>query len=325
MKAYIQAMANYLPERILDNHELEKTLDTNNEWIITRTGIEQRHIADRYETAFSMAMQAINVLKNKNISFSNVEAIIVPTTTKEHLFPSTASLIQNALGIKNCMSMDISCACSGYIYAVNTATVLIESGKCRNVLIVATENMTKDVDWNDRSTAILFGDAAHVCLMGAREDEKKEVIFMDMGVEPRDDILAIKSSGSANPISEENIDKKFDKIYMEGAEVFKVAVTHFKETILKTLEKAKISISDISVFVPHQANLRIIKSLAREMSIPMEKILLVINKCGNTSATSIGLTLSNAVDDGKIKEGDNILLAAFGAGLTWGATIIRWC
>lgn len=322
MKAKITYTANYLPENILTNADLEKTLDTNNEWIVSRTGIEERHIANANENACTMAMSAIANLKNKGADLSDVDAIVVSTTTKNYLSPSTASLIQTALGLNSCMTFDLSAACSGYIFGLNTITSMIESGAFKKVLFVASEKLSVDTDWENRGTAILFGDACSVAVLEANDVDDSGVVEIDMEVEQRD-ILAIKSSGSACPITEEAIDNKEDKIHMEGSEVFKLAVTRFKSSILKAIEKSALKLDDIKLMIPHQANLRIIKALAREMDLSLEKVMVTVQKYGNTSASSIGLALTDAIEKGLVKKGDYVLMSAFGAGLTYGTTIIK--
>lgn len=320
-RAYIKQLANYLPKKVMTNDDFEKFLDTNNEWIVTRTGIETRHIAEN-ETPFEMGMNAVKNLQNKGVDLSEVDAIIVPTTTKEYLFPSTAGMIQNALGLKHCFAFDSAAACSGYIYALNTATVLIESGECKNVLIVASEKLTKDINWQDRGTAILFGDAAHALLISSSDDDRG-VIAMDMKADAREDLIVLRG-GSAAPIEAELCDDPKFKIFMNGSETFKVAVTEFENSINTVLKKADVTLSDINFFVPHQANLRIIQAVAKRVGIGLDNVGLILNKYGNTSSTSIGLGLCESVEKGRIKEGDIVLLTAFGAGFTWGSTLMKW-
>lgn len=323
-KAYINSLANYIPEKVMTNFDFEKMFETNNEWIVSRTGIETRHFARDDEGDYEMAIKAIENLQKKGTDLSKVDAIIVPTTTKDYSFPSTAGLIQKHLGLKNCFTFDLSAACSGYIYSLNTAASLIESGDAKNVLIVAAEKLTKDTDFDDRSTAILFGDAASTALISATDDDSKGIISMDMKSQVRDDILLLKAGGSAYPISGEAIDKKEDKLFMEGTEVFKIAVTEFVNSIDRVIEKAKLSIKDISFFVPHQANMRIVQAVAKRIGVSFDKIGIILNKYGNTSSSSIGIGLTEAYEAGKIKKGDVVLLTAFGAGLTWGSSLIRW-
>ena len=281
-RAYIKNIAYYVPEKILDNKYFESILDTNNEWIITRTGIETRHMAREDETIFEMGLNAVRKLEKKGVDLNEVDAILVPTVTKDYIFPSMAGQIQNALGLKHCFALDLSAACSGYIYSLNTATALIESGQCKNVLIVSCEKLTKDINWKDRGTAILFGDAATASLITTRDDGKG-IIGMHMQSEP-----------------------------------------DMTNSIDKVLETSGKQLSDVSFFVPHQANLRIMQAVAKRIGLPMDKVSVVLNKFGNCSSASIGLALTDALENNKINDGDLVLLTGFGGGFTWGSTLMIW-
>ncbi len=319
-RAYIKNIAYYVPERILDNKYFESILDTNDEWIITRTGIETRHMARADETIFEMGLNAVRNLEKKGIDLKEVDAILVPTVTKDYIFPSMAGQLQKTLGLKHCFAVDLSAACSGYIYSLNTATALIESGQCRNVLIVSSEKLTKDINWNDRGTAILFGDASTASLITAREDGKG-IIGMHMQSEP--DMSIVLNGGSACPINE-NINAPEFKIYMEGSETFKRAVIEFSNSIDKVLESSGKKLSDVKYFVPHQANLRIMQAVAKRIGLSMDKVSVVLNKFGNCSSASMGLALADALDNNKINDGDLVLFTGFGGGFTWGSTLIIW-
>lgn len=324
MKAYIKYFANYLPEKVLTNYDLEKTLDTNNEWIVSRTGIEQRRIAED-ETISEMAVNAVKKLIEKCENIEDTDVIIVATSTKDYIFPSTAGIIQKEFNIqKKCMSIDISVACSGYVYALNTAATMIESSEAKKVLIVAAEKYSNIVNWDDRSTAIIFGDGVNVTMVEATEDNSKGIIAMDIGASGNDNILLVKSGGSASPIDDKNIEENSHKVYMDGTEVFKNAVPTFKNTMLKTIKEAGLTLDDINLIITHQANTRIVKAISKELNVPIEKFFVNIQKYGNTSAASIGIALTEAFDEGKIKEGDHVLLSGFGGGLTWGSTLIRF-
>ena len=320
-RAYIKDIACYVPEKILDNKYFESILDTNNEWIVTRTGIETRRMAREDETIFEMGLNAVKNLQNKGVDLSVVDTIIAPTVTKDYIFPSMAGQIQKALGLKHCFALDFSAACSGYVYAMNTVTALIESGQSKNVLIVCSEKLTKDINWKDRGTAILFGDAATASLVTSREDGRG-VVAIDMQSEP--DLTIVLNGGSAYPIRAEDCDGPDFKIYMEGGETFKRAVTEFSNSIDRVLAKAEKKLSDVKFFVPHQANLRIIQAVAKRIGLPMEKVSVTLNKFGNSSSTSIGLALTDALDNNKIKDGDLVLFTGFGGGFTWGSTLMIW-
>lgn len=326
MKAYIKNLSSYLPENILTNYDLEKKLDTNNDWIVTRTGIEERRIADKNESSANMAIKAVKKLIEKNENISDADAVIVATSTKSYTFPSTAGLIQKEFNIKNsCLAFDISAACSGYIYALNTAASLVESGECKKVLIVATEKCSDIINWEDRSTAILFGDGVSAALIEAREyDESGVIIATDIGSEPNDEILIVKGGGSAEPITEKNVEDKLNSISMEGTEVFKKAVTTFDETIRKTVKSANLELSDLNLIITHQANTRIMNAVAKKLGLDDSKFYVNIQKYGNTSAASVGIAFTEAFEKNAIKKGDYVLLTAFGAGLTWGSTLIKF-
>lgn len=326
MKACIKNLSSYLPENILTNYDLEKKLDTNNDWIVTRTGIEERRIADKNESSANMAIKAVKKLIEKNENISDADAVIVATSTKSYTFPSTAGLIQKEFNIKNsCLAFDISAACSGYIYALNTAASLVESGECKKVLIVATEKCSDIINWEDRSTAILFGDGVSTALIEAREDDESGVIIAtDIGSEPNDEILIVKGGGSAEPITEKNVEDKLNSISMEGTEVFKKAVTTFDETIRKTVKSANLELNDLNLIITHQANTRIMNAVAKKLGLDDSKFYVNIQKYGNTSAASVGIAFTEAFEKNAIKKGDYVLLTAFGAGLTWGSTLIKF-
>ncbi|MEI0608956.1 beta-ketoacyl-ACP synthase III [Brachyspira pilosicoli] len=326
MKACIKNLSSYLPENILTNYDLEKKLDTNNDWIVTRTGIEERRIADKNESSANMAIKAVKKLIEKNENISDADAVIVATSTKSYTFPSTAGLIQKEFNIKNsCLAFDISAACSGYIYALNTAASLVESGECKKVLIVATEKCSDIINWEDRSTAILFGDGVSAALIESREDDESGVIIAtDIGSEPNDEILIVKGGGSAEPITEKNVEDKLNSISMEGTEVFKKAVTTFDETIRETVKSANLELNDLSLIITHQANTRIMNAVAKKLGLDDSKFYVNIQKYGNTSAASVGIAFTEAFEKNAIKKGDYVLLTAFGAGLTWGSTLIKF-
>lgn len=325
MKASIKYLSSYLPENVITNYDLEKKLDTNNDWIVSRTGIEERRIADKQESTGDMAVKAVSKLKEKGAVIEDADAVIVATSTKSYTFPSTAGLIQKAFNIKNsCLAFDISAACSGYIYALNTAASLIESGECKKVLIIAAEKCSDILNWEDRTTAILFGDGVSSALLEASSDDSKGIISTDIGSEPNDEILIVKGGGSVNPITEENVEDNTNTITMAGTEVFKKAVKTFDETINKTVKNADLDLKDLSLIITHQANTRIMNAVAKTLGLNDNKFYINIQKYGNTSAASVGIAFTEAFESGTIKEDDYVLLTAFGAGLTWGSTLIKF-
>lgn len=324
MKAYIKKIANYIPKNVITNQKLSEKLDTNDEWITTRTGISQRFISDKEETSLSFALNAINNLKIEDSEIKNIDAIIVATSTKQYPTPSTATLIQNELGIKNCITLDLSAACSGYVYSINTATSLIESGQCESILMIASEKYSDIINWEDRNTAILFGDGCSATLLEKTNDDNKGIISVDFGSEEYANLLLVKNGGSAYPIDDNNIDDNDHYVCMVGGEIFRHAVFYFNQSINNVLSKSNISIDEIDLIIPHQANIRIIKSIAKSFGISMDKVFVNIQNYGNTSAASIGIALTEAIEEGKIKKGSNVILTAFGAGLTWGSTLIKF-
>lgn len=325
MKASIKYLSTYLPENIVTNYDLEKKLDTNNDWIVSRTGIEERRMADRKESSGDMAIKAVEQLKLKGACIDDADAVIVATSTKSYTFPSTAGLVQKAFNIKNsCLAFDISAACSGYIYALNTAASLIESKECKKVIIVAAEKCSDILNWEDRTTAILFGDGVSSALLEASEDDSKGIISTDIGSEPNDEILIVKGGGSVSPVTEDNVDDRTNTISMAGTEVFKKAVKTFDETINKTVKNAGLELKDLSLIITHQANTRIMNAVAKSLSLQDDKFYVNIQKYGNTSAASVGIAFTEAFESGAIKEGDYVLLTAFGAGLTWGSSLIKF-
>ncbi|MBT8720899.1 ketoacyl-ACP synthase III [Brachyspira hyodysenteriae] len=325
MKASIKYLSSYLPENVITNYDLEKKLDTNNDWIVSRTGIEERRIADKKESTGDMAVKAVSKLKDKGAVIEDADAVIVATSTKSYTFPSTAGLIQKAFNIKNsCLAFDISAACSGYIYALNTAASLIESRECKKVLIIAAEKCSDILNWEDRTTAILFGDGVSSALLEASSDDSKGIISTDIGSEPNDEILIVKGGGSVNPITEENVEDNTNTITMAGTEVFKKAVKTFDETINKTVKNADLDLKDLSLIITHQANTRIMNAVAKTLGLNDNKFYINIQKYGNTSAASVGIAFTEAFESGTIKEDDYVLLTAFGAGLTWGSTLIKF-
>ena len=299
----------YLPKEILTNFDLEKMVDTSDEWITTRTGIKERRIA-KEESVVEMAKGAsLEALESAKLNPEDIDLILVATLTPEKRFPSTACLLQAELGSKEGYAFDISAACSGFIYALEVADGLIKSGKVEKALVVGAEKLSETVDWSDRSTCVLFGDGAGAVVLERSEDES--------------DILASKmfSDGSLWDILYAD---NCGYIKMKGRELFKVAVRNMEEACRKVLEEAGVSPEEVDLVVPHQANVRIINSLMERLGIPKERAFVNIDRYGNTSAASIPIALHEAVQEGRLKRGDLVLLTAMGGGLTWGATLLRY-
>ncbi len=299
----------YLPKSVLTNHDLEKLVDTSDEWITTRTGIKERKIA-KEESVLEMAKTAsLKALKDAGLEPEDIDVVIVATLTPEKRFPSTACLLQSELGIRRGYAFDISAACSGFIYALDTADALIKSGKAKRVLITGVEKLSEVVDWSDRSTCVLFGDGAGAVITEGSEGDS--------------DVLAssLYSDGSLWDILYADCD---GYIKMKGRELFKVAVRNMEQACREVCDKAGVSPSEIDLLVPHQANVRIINSLAEKLGIQAEKSFVNIQRYGNTSAASIPIAIHEAIQEGKLKRGDLLLLTAMGGGLTWGAVLLRY-
>ena len=307
MFSKIVGTGGYLPKKIVTNKDLESTVDTTDEWIVERTGIKQRHIAEENETTSSMAVQAsIDALSSANIQPEDIDLIIVATTTPDQIFPSTACIVQNKLKIK-APAFDIQAACTGFVYAVSIADNYIKAGLNKNILVIGAEKYSNLLDWNDRSTCVLFGDGAGAVILSAQS-------------EPGIISTHIHADGKYNDLlSVEN-----NHIKMKGNEVFKVAVNTLSKLVDETLSINNMTKSDIDWLVPHQANLRIIKAAAKKLSMSLDQVVVTVDKHANTSAASIPLALNEAVKDGRIKSDQVILLEAFGSGFTWGSVLLRY-
>lgn len=322
--AAITAVGGYLPEYVLTNQELETIIETTDEWITTRTGIKERRILKGEDMGTSfMGIKAVEeLLSKRNIKAEEVELLICATTTPDMQFPATANLITAALGMNNAFSYDISAACSGFLYALNTAAQFIESGKCKKVIVVGGDKMSSIIDYEDRSTCIIFGDGAGAVLL--------EPNYEGLGI--KDSILKTdgsgwvylhqKAGGSRRPATIETVSTKQHFVYQEGQTVFKFAVSNMADVCEKIMERNQLQSEDIAWLVPHQANLRIINAAAERMQLPSEKVMINIHKYGNTTSGTLPLCLWEW--EKQLKKGDNIILAAFGGGFTWGSTYIKW-
>lgn len=323
--AHITAVGSYLPEKILDNHYFEKIVDTNSEWIVSRTGIKERRIEENGATSDMAAKAVLDLLKSRNMSPEEIEIIIVATVTPDMFFPSTACLIQDKIGATNAWGFDLSAACSGFIFALQTGASFIESGNYKKVLVVGADKMSTISDYTDRNTCILFGDAASAVLLEPTEDVnfgiKDTILHCDGSGK---DYLYMKGGGSLNPSTHETVDKKYHYIYQDGKTVFKEAVKGMADISVEIMQKNNLTADDIAYLVPHQANLRIIDATANRMGIPREKAIINIDKYGNTTAATIPLCLTEYYRSGKIKKGDNLILSSFGAGFTFGTIYLTW-
>jgi len=314
----------YVPEKVLTNEDLEKMVDTNHEWIITRTGIAERHIAEDNETTSDVAAKAaLKALKDANIKPGEIDLIIVATNSQDMIFPATACLIQKKIKAVNAATLDLQAGCTGAVYALITAWHYIATGFYDNALVIGAETLSKLVDWTDRNTCILFGDGAGAAVLKA--DQEKGILSGCLGGDgANDDLIVIPAGLSKYPASHKTVEKKMHYVKMKGNEVFKLAVKYMKRTTIKTLGKCNLSVDDVGCFIPHQANIRIIHALTRVLKINKDKVFVNLNKYGNTSAASVMIALDEAVKEGKIKSGNIVVLSAFGAGLTYGTIIVKW-
>lgn len=326
MKAVgILGTGKYAPEKILTNADLEKMVETNDEWIVTRTGMKERHIAREDEASSDLAYEAALVaLKNANVAPEDLDLIIVATITPDSAFPSTACILQNRLGAKKAAAFDLSAACSGFIYSLASASNFIATGMYKNALVIGAECLSKITDYTDRNTCILFGDGAGAVVLG-EVPEGRGFLSFELGADGSGgELLKLAGGGSRMPSSQNTVDNKQHYIYMAGSEVFKFAVRIMGNAAEEALRKAGLEKSDIDLLVPHQANIRIIQSAVHRLDLPEEKCMINLHKYGNVSAASIPLALAEADEEGRLKPGDCVVLVGFGGGLTWGATVLRW-
>ncbi|MCH8303903.1 MAG: ketoacyl-ACP synthase III [Candidatus Marinimicrobia bacterium] len=324
--AKISGVGKYLPEKVLTNRDLEKLVDTNDEWIVSRTGISERRIVADGEATSHMSINAINeLLETTDTDVSEIDVIIVATVTPDRFFPSTACIVQERIGAKNCWGFDLSAACSGFVFGLNTASRFIESGAYKKVIVVGVDAMSTIMNYKDRNTCILFGDGAGAVLVEPSEEEGFGIIdSMSLIDGSGGDYLYMPAGGSEKPATHETIDSDEHYLHQDGKKVYIDAVKGMADISAKILERNGLNGEDIDVFIPHQANKRIIDSAAKRLNIDPSKVIINIAKYGNTTAGTIPLGIYDAVKDGKLKKGDVTVLAAFGAGYTLGSTLIKW-
>jgi 3-oxoacyl-[acyl-carrier-protein] synthase III len=321
--AAILAVASYLPERVLTNFDLEKLVDTSDEWIVSRTGISERHIAATDEHTSDLAAKAgALALQRAGVAPSDVDLLIVATSSPDMLFPSTACLAQVKLGL-TCPAYDLSAACTGFIYALQSATAAIESGRARTVLVIGADVLSRLVDFTERTTCILFGDGAGAIVLSASEEAG--VLGIHLGADGTGaDLLSLPAGGSTEPCSLESVTHGHQYIRMNGSEVFKFAVRRIPQVTRQALAESDLTVDDVTWLVPHQANKRITDTVAERLGIPHERVVERIADVGNTSTASIPIALDALYSAGKLSSGDVLAFVGFGAGLTWGAAIVRW-
>lgn len=316
---------SYVPEKVLTNKDLEKMVDTNDEWIVKRTGIKERRIADKDVATSDLATHAaLRAIEDARISADEIDLIIVSTVTPDMFFPSTACIVQKNIKADNAAAFDISAACTGFIYGISVAKNFLENGQYETILLIGAESLTKITNWEDRSTCVLFGDGAGSIIL-RRMETQSNILSVYLASDGKyGDILKIPAGGSRMPASTKTINDKMHCIQMDGNLVFKLAVQRMYEAARKAMELCGKTCADISLAIPHQANLRIIQALAKKLKIPMEKVFLNVHKYGNVSSATTAIGLDEAHKSDRIKEGDIIELVAFGSGLTWGAAAIKW-
>ena len=318
-RAVVESIGHYLPERVVENSEFEATLDTNDAWIRSRTGIERRHFATEGETTSDMGIKAAQAaLANAGCRVEDVDAIILATSTADLTFPSAATMVQHGLGMNHGFAFDVQAVCAGFLFALNTANSMIASGQANRILVIGAETFSKLMDWTDRGTCVLFGDGAGAMLIAAQEDETsdrgilattlrsdgryKDILYVDGGV-------SMKTTGH---------------LRMQGKEVFRHAVEKLSNTALEAIEAAGLTTDDVDWIVPHQANKRILEGMSKRLKVPMDRVVMTVNNHGNTSAASIPLAMAVAAQDKRIKQGDIVVTGAIGGGLAWGTAVIRW-
>ena len=325
-RARMVALGAHVPERILTNADLEKMVDTTDEWIVSRTGIRERRIAEPDESTADLAtFAALDILKNSGLAAEDIDVLIVPTATPEYLFPSTAAIVQDRIGATNAAAFDLLAACSGFVYGLAQACALVESGLAKNVMVIGAETLSRIADYTDRSTCVLFGDGAAGALIQASDDESATgFLGFDLGTDGSGgkDLL-IPVGGSRNP-SHMPFAREDAFLKMNGPSVFKFATRVIADSTSRLLEALEVSIEEIDLFVPHQANTRIIDHAVERLGIDPAKVVVNVDRYGNTSSASVPLALTEAREQGRLKSGDLLLLIAFGGGLTWGSTVVRY-
>jgi len=325
VRAKISAIGTYVPPRLLTNTDLEKMVETSNEWIIERTGIRQRHIVDKGVATSDLAIEAANkALQERGIPATEIEAIFVGTVTPDMIFPATACIVQDKIGAKGAWGYDISAACSGFVYALQTAVKFVESGAHKRVLAIGADVMTSIINYQDRATCIIFGDGAGAVLVEPATDDNYVIDFTHEVDGSGACSLYMPGGGSRNPTTHETVEKKMHYVHQDGQAVFKYAVRKMAEASETVLTRNGFKGSDVALLVPHQANKRIIMSAADRLGLKEDRIIINIDEFGNTTAGTIPLALESARQQGRLKKGDLVLIAAVGAGFTVGATLLRW-
>ncbi len=326
IRAKISALGTYVPPRLLTNADLEKMVDTSNDWIMARVGIRERHIVDKGVATSDLAVEAAKkALAQRGLSPEDIEVIIVGTVTPDMFFPATACLVQHKLGAKGAWGFDLSAACSAFVYSLQAGAQLIASGAQKRVLVIGSDVMSSIIDYTDRATCVLFGDGAGAVILEPTDDDSVGIIDFIHEIDGSGgNFLYMPGGGSLNPSSKETIAQKMHYVHQDGQQVFKFAVRKQTELCQKLLERNGLKGSDIDAFIPHQANLRIINATVERLGLRPEAVIINIDRFGNTTAGTIPLAMNTALEEGKLKKGSLVLLASVGAGFTIGATLLRW-
>ena len=325
IRAAITAVGGFVPDKVLSNKDLEKMVETSDEWIVTRTGISERRLLGKEPTSYLAINAAKDLMKRYKVDPEDIELIIVATVTPDMFFPSTNCIVADAIGAKNAWGFDLVAACSGFIFALVTGAQFIESGRHKKVLVIGSDKMSAITDYTDRNSCILFGDAGACVLLEPSENPKYGIMDSILHVDGRGGkYLYMLGGGSLNPATYETVDKKMHYIYQDGQVVFKEAVKGMADVSVEIMEKNHLKADDIAYLVPHQANKRILTACANRMGLSQDKVMINIHKYGNTTAATIPMCLSEYHADGKIKKGDYLVLSSFGAGYTWGSILVRW-
>ena len=324
-RAKITALGTYVPPRVMTNTDFEKIVETSNEWIISRTGIRERHVVDKGMATSDLATEAAKIaLAQRGIDASEIEAIVVATVTPDMLFPSTACLVQHKLGANGAWGFDLSAACSAFLYALQTGAQFIQTGAHKKVMVIGADVMTSILDYTDRATCILFGDGAGAVILEQSQDESGIIDFLHEVDGSGACSLHMPGGGSLHPATHETVDKKMHFVHQDGQAVFKFAVRKMADVCETLLQRNGVKASDIDCFIPHQANQRIINATGERLGLKPESVIINIDRYGNTTAGTIPLAMQTAREEGRLKKGDLVLLASVGAGFTVGATLLRW-
>ena len=322
----ITGTGKYLQEKVLTNADLQRMVETTDEWIVERTGIKERRIAAEDEATSDLAIKAgREALENAGVQAADLDLIIVATVTPDMAFPATACFVQKALGAPKATCLDVSAACSGFLYGMELARQFIATGSAEKALVIGADKLSAIIDWTDRNTCVLFGDGAGAAVLQPAGEGTGEILSAYSGSNGAlDEILNVPGGGSRNPLTPENVGSKINTMKMAGREVYRHAVTTMMSAAKEAIARAGLTQDDIECFIPHQANLRIIETIAAKLHVPMERFFVNLESYGNTSAAAVAIALDEAQRSGRIKRGDHILMVVFGGGLTWASSVVRW-